>query len=192
MVISEGLMQTGIQDRLTIISARTKDLDDGIRAAIIQVCIAAHNNPDFLNLFSYLPADGLHVLAYQQNRLVSHAVITTRWLQIGRAPLLKTAYVDALATAPDYQRSRYGSMVMRQVAWLSEGEYEIACLETERVKFFERLGWQEWRGPLAGRGEHGLVATPDQKGIMILRLKNTPPLNLYGLLTIECQKDRIW
>jgi hypothetical protein len=47
-----------------MISTRTKDLDDATRTAIIQVCIAAHNNPDFLNLFSYLPADGLHVLAY--------------------------------------------------------------------------------------------------------------------------------
>jgi aminoglycoside 2'-N-acetyltransferase I len=174
------------------ISVRTKDLDDATRAAIIQVCIAAHQNPDFQNLFSYLPPDGLHVLAYSRTLLVSHAVITTRWLQPGMQPLLKTAYVDAVATEPDFQGRRFGSMVMRHVAWLSQEEYEIACLETERVKFYARLGWQEWRGPLAGRGEQGLVPTPHQTGIMILHLPNTPALNLYGLLSIECQAERIW
>jgi len=181
-----------MEDTLTFISARTKDLDDARRTAIIQVCIRAHNNPDFQNLFSYLPPDGLHVLAYSRAQLVSHAVITTRWLQPGRQPLLKTAYVDAVATAPEFQGRRFGSAVMQQVALHSEEAYEIACLETERVKFYERLGWQEWRGPLAGRGEHGLVPTPHQKGIMILRLPNTPHLNLYGLLTIEAQAKRIW
>jgi aminoglycoside 2'-N-acetyltransferase I len=181
-----------MDELLTMISTRTRDLDSTTRTAIIQVCIAAHDNPDFQNLFSYLPADGLHVLAYFQANLVSHAVITTRWLQIARAPLLKTAYVDALATAPDFQRSRFGSAVMRHLASLSQEEHEIACLETERVKFFERLGWQEWRGPLAGRSEHGLVPTPSQKGIMILSLPRTPALNLFSLLTIECQKNRIW
>jgi aminoglycoside 2'-N-acetyltransferase I len=174
------------------ITARTKDLDEATRAAIIQVCIAAHNNPDFQNLFSYLPPDGLHVLAYAQSQLVSHAVITTRWLQLGRQPLLKTAYVDALATAHEFQRRRFGSMVMRHIAWIIQEEYEIACLETERVKFFERLGWQEWRGPLAGRDGNGLVSTPHQTGIMILRLPKTPSFSLYGLLTIECQAKRIW
>lgn len=176
----------------THISVRTKDLDEATRAAIIQVCIAAHHNPDFQNLFSYLQEGGLHVLAYLNTRLVSHAVITTRWLQHGMQSLMKTAYVDALATADEFQGRRFGSMVMQQVAWLCQDEYDVACLETERVRFFERLGWQEWRGPLAGRGEHGLVPTPRQTGIMLLRLPRTPPLNFFGLLTIECQSKRIW
>lgn len=186
------MITTNVDKFLTITSKRTKDLDDATRTAIVQVCIAAHNNPEFRDLFSKLPADGLHVLAYFQNLLVSHAVITTRWLQIGNEPLLKTAYIDALATDPSFQRSRFGSAVMRHVVSLCQDEFEIACLETEQVKFFERLGWEEWRGPLAGRNEHDLVSTPSQTGVMILRLKHTPSLNLYSLLTIECQKERIW
>ena len=29
-------------------------------------------------------------------------------------------------------------------------DYEIACLDTDRVEFYERLGWEEWRGPRPG------------------------------------------
>ena len=70
-------------------------------------------------------------------------------------------------------------------------DYEIACLETERVSFYARLGWQEWQGPLAGRKGTELIPTPDQEGIMVLRLAQTPSLNLNGSLIIEFD-GRIW
>ena len=71
-------------------------------------------------------------------------------------------------------------------------DYEIAGLETDRPSFYTRLGWEVWRGPLAGRSEHGLMPTPEQKDIMILRLARTTALNLDDALTIECQAGRIW
>jgi aminoglycoside 2'-N-acetyltransferase I len=123
--------------------------------------------------------------------LVSHAVTTTRWLQPENLTLLKTAYVDAVATLPAYQGQGFGSALMRRLAEVSSADYEIACLETDQVSFYERLGWELWRGPLAGRGEQGLIPTPDQTGIMILRLPQTPELHLDSLLTIEVD-GRIW
>ena len=72
------------------------------------------------------------------------------------------------------------------------GDYEIACLQTDLPAFYERLGWEVWRGPLAGRGEQGLIPTPDQRGVMVFRLPQTPPLDLEGQLTIERQPNRIW
>lgn len=71
-------------------------------------------------------------------------------------------------------------------------DYEIACLQTDRPAFYERVGWELWHGPLAGRSENGLVPTPDQRGVMVLRLPNTPALDLDQQLTIECQPHRIW
>lgn len=172
-------------------SVRTEDLDPTTRASIVNVCIAAHDNKDFNNLFSYIPSGGRHFLAYRETELVSHAVVTTRWLQPEGLQLLKTAYVDAVATLPVYEGRGYGSAVMRRLAEQID-DYAIGCLETERSGFYERLGWELWRGPLAGRSEHGLVPTPDQKGVMVLRLPHTPPLDLDRGLTIECQRVRIW
>jgi aminoglycoside 2'-N-acetyltransferase I len=179
-------------DPILLISTKTEHLDEPTRAAIIHVCITAHQEEDFKNLFSYVPSGGLHFFAYRDEELVSHALVTTRWLQPEDMPLLKTAYVDAVATLPVYQGQGYGSALMRRLASEIDGEYLIACLETERVSFYERLGWEVWRGPLAGRSEHGLIPTPEQRGTMILRLSRTPRLNLDMALSIECQVGRIW
>lgn len=176
---------------MNVIFARTVDLDIATQATIIELCIAAHQNEDFNNLFSYIPSGGRHFLAYREAELVSHAVVTTRGLQPEGQPILKTAYVDAVATSPVYQGQGYGSAVMRHLAE-NIPDYEIACLETEKIGFYERLGWEVWRGPLAGRSEQGLIPTPEQKGVMILRLAGTHALNLDGKLTIECQAGRIW
>lgn len=176
---------------ITVTVAQTEGLDAATRAAILEVCIAAHQEEDFNHLFTYIPAGGRHFLAYRGAELVSHAVVTTRWLQPEAQPVLRTAYVDAVATVPPYQGQGYGSAVMRHLAD-NIADYEIACLETDRPTFYSRLGWELWRGPLAGRGEEGLIPTPAQTGIMILRVARTPILDLDGALTIECQGGRIW
>jgi aminoglycoside 2'-N-acetyltransferase I len=181
-----------VTESLLVRSAKTEDLDPATRTAIIQVCVAAHQEDDFKNLFTYVTSGGLHFLAYQDQLLVSHAMVTTRWLQPEGFPPLKTAYVDAVATVPAKQGQGYGSAVMRRIAEDIHAEYVIACLETDKVGFYERLRWQSWRGPLAGRSDTGLIPTPDQRGIMILHLSQTPPLDLDSMLTIECQSGRIW
>ncbi len=174
---------------ITIDTRRTKYINEAERSAIVRLCTQVHQT-DFGPLFSFLPSEGLHVLAYEDERLVGHAVVTTRWIQPDNLPLLKTAYVDAVAADPKYQGQGIGSSVMRHLASVIQ-DYELACLETERVSFYAQLGWEEWRGPLAGRKGTELMPTPDQNGIMILRLARTPPLNLNGSLTVEYD-GRIW
>lgn len=177
---------------LTVRVARTEDLDPIARASVIGVCVAAHQSEEFHCLFSYIPSGGRHFLAYRGGELVSHAVVTTRWLQPASQPLLKTAYVDAVATHPAHEGRGYGSAVMRRLASAIDDDYVIGCLQTGRETFYTRLGWEVWRGPLAGRGAAGLVPTPDQTGVMVLRLSKSPALDLDAALTIECQETRIW
>ena len=181
-----------MDESIVITSARTEDLGEEARSAIVELCVAAHHEEDFRNLFNYVASGGWHFLGYDLDELVSHAMVTTRWLQPEGLPPLKTAYIDAVATLPDYQGQGYGSAVMGRLASEIDHEYVIACLETDREVFYERLGWQRWRGPLAGRSEHGLIPTPDQHGIMILRLSQTPALDLDSPLSIESQTGRIW
>lgn len=169
----------------------TEELTAAQRSSVIDVCIAAHNNEDFRNLFTYIPSGGRHFLAYRGSELVSHAVVTTRWAQPAGHPELRTAYVDAVSTLPAYQSQGYASATMRRLA-AGIDDFEIGCLQTERETFYSRLGWEVWRGPLAGRGEDGPIPTPDQRGVMVLRLPLTPPLDLESELTIECQTERIW
>jgi aminoglycoside 2'-N-acetyltransferase I len=170
---------------------RTEDLDAATRAEIIAVCIEAHDEEEFRNLFTYIPEGGRHFLGAAGGRLVSHAVVTRRGVQPAGSPILRTAFVDAVSTLPAVQGQGHGSAVMRALAG-NVDDYEIGCLQTDRVGFYDRLGWELWRGPLAGRGDDGLIPTPDQRGVMVLRLAATPALDLDGLLTIEPQPNRIW
>ena len=179
-----------MSESIMVTSARTEELNAETRASIIHVCRTAHQEDDFTHLFSYIPSGGIHVLAYREHEVVGHAVATTRWLQPEGLPLLRTAYVDAVATLPAYQGQGIASTVMRHLATVI-ADYELACLDTERVSFYARLGWEVWRGPLAGRRATELLPTPDEKGVMILRLARTPPLDVESLLLVEYD-GRIW
>jgi aminoglycoside 2'-N-acetyltransferase I len=190
--VAERSTTAGARDPVEIDTRRTSELDETARADVVRLCIDAHQEPDFENLFSYLPPEGLHVLARSGDKLVGHAVVTNRWLQPEGLPLLRTAYVDAVATSPAARGRGIGTAVMHRLAEAIEDDFDIACLETESVPFYQRLGWEGWRGPLAGRSDDGLIPTPDQKGIMILRLPGTPALDLNLLLTIESHPARIW
>ncbi|MGH8926808.1 MAG: GNAT family N-acetyltransferase, partial [Acidimicrobiia bacterium] len=142
-------------DSITVKSAKTEDLDTPTRDAIVRLCVAAHQEDDFQNLFAYIPSGGMHFLAFREELLVSHALVTTRWLQPDDRAVLKTAYVDAVATLPELQGLGFGSKVMRRLASEVDAEFVIACLQTDEVAFYEQVGWQLWPGPLGGRSEQG-------------------------------------
>lgn len=171
---------------------RTEDLDLATRRTIIDVCNAAHETDAFERLFDhFIPSGGRHFLGRLDGRLVSHAVVTTRGAQSPPGPVLRTAFVDAVATLPAFQRRGSATAVMRRLG--SEiDDHEIGCLQTDLIGFYERMSWEHWRGPLAGRDENGLTLTPEQRGVMVLRLPSTPQLDLDSMLTIERQPDRIW
>jgi aminoglycoside 2'-N-acetyltransferase I len=170
----------------------TEQLTAEQRSAVIEVCVAAHDNEEFRKIFShYIPSGGRHFLGYRDGELVSHAVVTTRGVQPAGEPILRTAFVDAVSTHPLHQEQGCASAVMRRLA-AEVDDYEIGCLQTDIPGFYARLGWELWRGPLAGRGEDGLIPTPDQRGVMILRLLHTPALDLDAPLSVEVQPTRIW
>jgi hypothetical protein len=97
-----GTDVNSVQNALELCMMRTSDMDGETRQSVVRLCIDAHQE-DFQNLFSYLPPEGLHVLAYLDERLVGHAVVTIRWLQAGNGPLLRTPYADAVASSPTDQ-----------------------------------------------------------------------------------------
>ena len=114
--------------------SKTEELNADTRNAIVDLCVVAHQEDDFKNLFSYVPSGGLHFLASQDEKLVSHAMVTTRWLQPEGQPLLKTAYIDAVATLPTQQGLGHGSALMRHLASTIDKEYVIACLVVLSVR----------------------------------------------------------
>lgn len=123
--------------------------------------------------------------------LVGHALWVARWLQAGRGPLLRTAFVEAVATDPAYRGQGYATQTMRTLTARPSLIYDLAGLSTGSPGFYARLGWQSWRGPLFVRTEVGLLATPTDS-VMILSLPHTPRLDLDGPLSAEWRVGELW
>jgi aminoglycoside 2'-N-acetyltransferase I len=136
--------------------------------------------------------DPVHVLGYQHGYLVSHALWITRWLQVGTDLPLRTAYVEAVATAPAHQHRGHASTIMHRLA-ASLGHFELAalCASTQGEDLYARLGWEPWRGPLFIRHKGEVIPTPGQR-VMILRLPHTPPLDLDAPLSAEWREGELW
>lgn len=178
---------------ITVSVHATKEVTPEMRRAIVDLCNAANDTTEFERLFAhYIPSGGRHVVGRLDGRIVGHAVVTTRHAQPEGSRVLRTAFVDAVATDPAAQHRGVATAVMRRLGE-SLPDYEIGCLQTDIPDFYARVGWERWTGALAGRRDNGtLVPTSDQRGVMVLRLPATRTLALDGLLTIECQPDRIW
>lgn len=157
---------------------------------VLQLCSTVYEEP--LAPFEPWADEAGHVLGYLQGKLVSHAMWVSRFLQPTGAPLLHTAYVEAVATLQEYQQQGFGTAVMRRLQ-AEIIDYDLGGLsENPDVRFwYQRLGWESWRGQLLIRTEQGLLPTPGEH-CMILRLPKTPALDLGSSLSAEWRTGELW
>ena len=73
---------------------------------------------------------------------------------------------------------------MRRVATEIAG-FELGALSTGIPAFYERLGWERWRGPIA-------IPTRPQDSAMVLRLPGTPELDLNAPMSPEWRPGEPW
>lgn len=136
---------------------------------------------------------GRHWLAEDDGAIVAHASVVERFIEAdGRR--LRTGYVEAVATAPGRQREGLGTHVMRGAgAWIREG-FELGTLGTGEWAFYERLGWERWRGPSYVRQPDGSLerSAEDDDGIMVLRTPTTPALDVRGRIVCDGRPGDSW
>ncbi len=175
--------------QITLNISLADSLTPAQKAEIICLCTAAYAE-NFDNMFEMLPGS-MHMLACLNGELVSHAAWVTRWLQPAGCACLRTAYVEAVATAPVYQHRGFATAVLRELQ-AHIGDYDLGGLSPSDAGFYMPLGWELWRGPLAIRMPEGLLPTPPDEQVMILRLAHTPDLDLDTLLTAEWRNGELW
>jgi len=167
----------------------TAALDDIHRDEILSLCRAAYND----ELDGYLEniGPGVHLLGRVEGRLVSHAMFVERWLQLASGQLLRTAYVELVATRPDAQRRGHASALMRRVAE-EIAAFDIGGLSPTDENFYASLDWETWRGRLLVRSGTSVVLAGDE-GLMVLRLPPTPAgLSLDDPISIEWRAGEIF
>jgi aminoglycoside 2'-N-acetyltransferase I len=180
--------ERGMVGRTTIELKEGAALSEAEWAAIVALCEAAFAE-DFSRYFAPF-ARSWHVLVRRDDALVCHACWVERGLQPAGLPILHTAYIEAVATHPEWQRRGYGTLAMARIAE-EIGSYELGALSPAVAPFYERLGWEHWRGPTAIRTTAGLLPTPDEE-IMILRLPQTPTLDLDAAISAEWREGEVW
>ena len=149
----------------------------------------------FSHLFEQLPGS-VHVLARDEaGTLLSHAEFVPRWLQASGHEPMRTAYVEAVATAPGHQRKGLATAVLQRLVDVvtADPSWELAALSPADAAFYERRGWELWRGPLAIRHDGRLEPSPGDEQVMIQRLPRTPAiLDTTTLLTAEWREGELW
>jgi aminoglycoside 2'-N-acetyltransferase I len=110
-------------------------------------------------------------------------------------PILRTAYVEAVATAPDRRGQGFATAALRVLRGLLtiDPSWELAALSPSDPAFYARLGWELWQGPLGIRRGDSIDPTPVDEQVMILRLPRTPAtLATTSLLTAEWRVGELW
>jgi len=182
-------MTTSAENELKIEVVRGECLSAPQRMEILALCNRAYEE-DLGALFETF-AGATHVLGYYRGALASHALWVTRHLQVGSQPILRTAYVELVATEPALQGHGFATALMRRVAAEIQ-DFELAALSPFDVGYYARLGWELWRGPLFIRTPEGLQASPDDEEVMILRLPKTPSLDITQPLSAEWRAGELW
>lgn len=167
--------------------AERRGLPEELETAIVALCTRAYEEPfaEYLAPFD----DGTHLLGWLDGHLVSHLLLAPRTLHHG-GRALRTAYVEAVATEPAMQGRGFASALLREAADLM-AEYDLGVLSPSDHAFYERLGWERWRGPLMLRTATGDEPTPDEE-VMYLRLPRTPAIDPDGALACEWRPGELW
>jgi aminoglycoside 2'-N-acetyltransferase I len=135
---------------------------------------------------------GTHFVLDLDGILITHASVVEREIQIaGR--VLRTGYVEAVATAPDRERAGFGSVVIEAVTSFIGGSFELGVLGTGRHHFYERFAWETWAGPAFVRTSDGPLRTPDDEGyLMVLRTPTSPRFELTEPISCEWRPGDVW
>lgn len=128
---------------------------------------------------------GWHVLVQREGLLLSHAAVVARELHLGGLAV-RAGYVEGVATDAALQGRGLGTLAMRGADAVLRREFDLGALSTGEHGFYERLGWERWRGPSYVRLAGGPVRTPtEDDGIMVLRYGSTASVDLS--LPISCE-----
>lgn len=98
-----------------------------------------------------------------------------------------------MATDPDHQGTGIGRRTMERLQREICSRWPAALLSTGRATgFYERLGWERWRGLSYTRTAAGVVPDGEHGGLMILRVEPSVVPDLSVDVTCEDRPGDAW
>lgn len=185
-------MTTPAPEPVAVRRVLTPDLTAADLAELLDLLQACWPEGDFTADDAAHAMGGLHWLAEVRGRIVGHASVVPRTLEVDGVPM-STGYVEAVATHPDCRRRGVASRLMALASRHIAETFELGALSTDIHPVYERVGWERWRGPTYVRTPAGPMRTPDEdEGIMILRTRRTPSLAGTEALSCEWRAGDAW
>jgi len=174
-------------------TATTAELTTGELAALRRMVFGAFGERFDEHDWEHM-LGGTHVLVAEEGEPVAHGAVVGRVLVAGGREL-RTGYVEGVATRGDRRGVGLATAVMRVVGRVIRGGYELGALAdgTRIPGFYQRLGWETWRGPTFVAGPEGPVRTAeDDGGILVLRTPVTAGLEVTGALVGDWRAGDVW
>lgn len=135
---------------------------------------------------------GWHAIVTDAGRVVSHASVIPRELHVGDLSFA-AGYVEGVGTDSATRGEGHGSRAMTEINKIIRRDFELGALSTEAHAFYERLGWERWRGPTFVRSATGLMRTEDEDdGIMVLRFGPSAGIGLTASMSCEERNGDDW
>jgi aminoglycoside 2'-N-acetyltransferase I len=176
---------------LEVVAALTQDLADQTLADTVRLLEAAYDE-SFEGYWEDI-GPALHFMVMSNGDILAHACVVYRHLHT-QGHELRTGYVEGVATWPTHQKKGLASTAMRAVNAHIDRSYDLGGLSTGSNTFYERLDWENWKGPTYIRQEDGtLLRTAEDDGtVMVLRTKRTPPLDTSAPISAEWRAGELW
>jgi aminoglycoside 2'-N-acetyltransferase I len=135
---------------------------------------------------------GWRVIVFEGPLPVAHVAVVPRVLWINDRAF-RAGYVEGVATTVERQRRGYGSQAMVAATKLIRSSYELGALSTGLHDFYQRFGWERWKGPSFVRAGEELIRTSDEDdGLMVLRLGPSETIDLMGAIACEQRAGDDW
>jgi aminoglycoside 2'-N-acetyltransferase I len=175
----------------TILTASTDEAPDRMlrltRQMLDEAFAGDFSDDDWRNCLG-----GLHCWLMESDAVVAHGALVARRLWCGEHVVL-TGYAEAVAVAAERRGQGIGTRLMRRLGELIRERYALGALSTGAYAFYEKLGWERWRGPTYVATDRGPERTPDDDdGVMILRTPRTPEINCWGPIICDWRDGDVW
>ncbi len=136
---------------------------------------------------------GWHAVIGSGDEVLAHAAVVPRTLLAGGREY-RCGYVEAVAVRPDLHGQGHGTRVMAAIDGVIRERFDMGALSTGEWHFYERLGWERWRGPVFVRaGDGRLIRAEDEDdAVMVLRTTASERVDLTGPIACDERAGDSW
>ncbi|MET7477439.1 GNAT family N-acetyltransferase [Streptomyces sp. NPDC005648] len=134
---------------------------------------------------------GIHYLLRYGDKLVAHGALVPRYMRQGDR-VLRGMYGESMATLDDWCHRGFGSTIVAMATAEIRLNYDIGVFAASKYSFYERLGWDKWRGQTFVETEHGIEARGPDRGAVMFRLPRHSTVDPDGDLITNLRSGDPW